>query len=97
MKSIFVTKFAFVNLAAKSFAVSLLNFVVVIYLSWLWSVIFFPVPLIFVLWSVFLTKLLTLGILFWTAVRAVLVAKLEILGISPLTSFILVLSVVLVA
>ena len=35
----------------------------------------------------FLNKLLTLGILFSTAVTAVLVAKL--LGISPLTSFIL--------
>ena len=44
-----------------------------------------------------MTKLLTLGILFSTAVRAVVVAKLVILGISPLTSFILVLRVVLVA
>ena len=33
----------------------------------------------------FLTKLLTLGILFSTAVRGVVVAKLVILGISPLT------------
>ena len=31
----------------------------------------------------FLTKLLTLGILFSTAVRAVLVAKLVILGVLP--------------
>ena len=45
----------------------------------------------------FLTKLLILGILFSTALRAVLVAKLVILGISPLTSFILALRVVLVA
>ena len=44
----------------------------------------------------FLTKLLTLGILFSTAVRAVVVTKLVILGISPLTSFILALRVVLV-
>ena len=36
-----------------------------------------------------MTKLLTLGILFSTAVKAVAVAKLVILGISPLTSFIL--------
>ena len=36
--------------------------------------------------SFFLSKLLTLGILFSTAVRAVLVAKLVILGILPLTS-----------
>ena len=37
----------------------------------------------------FLTKLLTLGILFSTAVRALVVAKLLILGISPLISFLL--------
>ena len=36
----------------------------------------------------FLDKLVTLGILFSTAVRGVLVAKLVILGISSLTSFI---------
>ena len=43
-------------------------------------------------------KLLTLGILFSTAVRAVVVvAKLVILGISPLTSFILALREALVA
>ena len=45
----------------------------------------------------FFTKLLTLGILFSTALRAVLVAKLLIaklvmLGISPLTLFILALT-----
>ena len=45
----------------------------------------------------FLTKLLTLGILFSTAVRAVVVVKLVALGISLLTSFILELRVVLVA
>ena len=37
----------------------------------------------------FLTKLLTLGILFSTAVKAVVVATLVILGISSLASFIL--------
>ena len=37
----------------------------------------------------FLTKLVTLDILSSTAVRALVVAKLVILGISPLTSFIL--------
>ena len=47
--------------------------------------------------SFFLTKLLTLGILFSTALRVVFVAKLVILGISPLTSFILTLRVVLIA
>ena len=35
----------------------------------------------------FLTKLSTLGILFSTPVRAVLLANLVILGILPLTSF----------
>ena len=45
----------------------------------------------------FLTKLLTLGILFPTALRAVLVAKLVILGISLLNSFILTSRVVWVA
>ena len=45
----------------------------------------------------FLTKLLTLGILFSTAVSALLVAKLVILGISSLTLFILALREALVA
>ena len=50
------------------------------------------------LWSFFfLTKLLTLCILFSTAIKVVLVAKFLILRISPLTSFILALRVVLVA
>ena len=49
------------------------------------------------LWSVFLSKLLTLGILFSTAVRAVVVTKSVILGILFSTSFILALRVVLVA
>ena len=43
-----------------------------------------------------LTKLLVLRISF-SAVRALIVAKIVILGISPLTSFILALRVVLVA
>ena len=45
----------------------------------------------------FLTKLLTVGNLFATAVRAAVVAKLVILGIFLLTQFILTLRVVLVA
>ena len=45
---------------------------------------------------IFLTKLLTLAILFSTAVRATVVAKFVILGILILTSFILVFRVVLV-
>ena len=47
--------------------------------------------------GVFLTKSLTLDILLSTAVKAVVVAKLVILGISFLTLFILALRVVLVA
>ena len=43
---------------------------------------------------VFLTTSLTLAILFSTVVRAVVVAKLVILGISLLTSFILALRIV---
>ena len=57
----------------------------------------FLVSLIFVLQSAFLTKLLTLGILFSTAIRAVVVAKLVTPGIVPLTSFILTLRAVLAA
>ena len=45
---------------------------------------------------IFLTKSLTLAILFSTAVRATVVAKFVILGILILTSFILVFRVVLV-
>ena len=45
----------------------------------------------------FFTKLLTLGILFSTAVTAVVVAKLVIIGISFLTSLILALRAALVA
>ena len=44
----------------------------------------------------FLTKLLTLGILLSTAVRALVVARLVTLDYSPLTSFILAVRVVLV-
>ena len=49
----------------------------------------------FVLWSFFI-KLLTLGTLFSTEVKAVVVAKLVILGILLLTSFILALREALV-
>ena len=44
-----------------------------------------------------MTKLLTLGILFPTVLREILVAKLVLLGISPSTSFILALRLVLFA
>ena len=77
--SFFHAKFAFFSLAVKFSDVDLLNFWVVIYFSWPWSVIIlFSVSLIFVLQSVLLTKLLTSGILF---LRETLVAKLVILGI----------------
>ena len=49
------------------------------------------------LWSVFLTKLVTSGILFSTAVRAAVAAKLVILGIFFLNSFALALRAVVVA
>ena len=51
----------------------------------------------FCVFSVFLTKLLTLGILFSSAVRLVVVAKLVILDILRLTSFILAFREALVA
>ena len=43
------------------------------------------------------SKLTTVGLLFSTGVRAAIIAKLVILGISPLISFILALTEVLVA
>ena len=49
------------------------------------------------LWSVFLTKLITLGILFSTTARAVVLAKLMILAVFSLTSFILALRAAVVA
>ena len=49
----------------------------------IWSVSFFSVSVIFVLQSIFLTKLLTLGILFSTTVNAEVVTKPLILGILP--------------
>ena len=84
-----LAKFAFFSLAAKFSDVNLLNSGVVIYLSWLWLVIFFSISLIFVLYSVFLPKLVTLGILFSTALRAVLVDKLVISDVLSSTFFIL--------
>ena len=47
--------------------------------------------------SVFLTKLLTLGILFSATVKAVVLAKLVMLGILPLISFILTLKAAVAA
>ena len=60
-----LAKFACFSVAVTFSNVNLLNYWVVIYLSWSWSVvILFSVPLIFVLQLGFLTKLQTLGILF---------------------------------
>ena len=60
---------------------------VVIYLSWSWSVIFYFNFTNCCFIVSFSTKFLTLGVLFSTTARAVvLVAKLVILGISSLTS-----------
>ena len=55
------------------------------------------ISLIFVLQSVVLIKLLSLGILFSTVVRTVVVAKSVILGILLLISFILALRAAVVA
>ena len=88
-----LAKFTCAKHTAKVSDVNLLNSWVTIYLSWSWSVSFFSTSLIFVLQSVILTKFLTLGPLFSTVVRAVVVARLVILGILTLTPFILTLKV----
>ena len=75
-KFVFLTKFACANLVSTP---EVLSSGVVIYWSWFWSVSFFSISVIFVLWSVFLTKLLILGI----------VAKPLILDILPSLSVIL--------
>ena len=80
-KCAFITYFACAHLPAKFYAVDLLNSDVVLYLLWSWSLTFFSISLIFVSWSVFLTKLLTSGILFSLAINAEVVAKAVILGI----------------
>ena len=76
-KSVFVTKFACANLPLKILAAKVLNFGIVIYVSGSWSVSFFSISIIVVSKSIFLTKLLILGILFSTIVNAVFVAKLH--------------------
>ena len=92
-----VAKFGCANIAAKFYDMNLLHSGVVVYLSWSWSVIFFFNFTNFCVVVSFLTKLLTLGILFSTAVRAVVITKLVILGILPLFTFILALKSVVVA
>ena len=90
LKSVFVIEFACVSLAVRTLAAKVLNSGVVIYLPWLWSFRCFSISLIFVSWLVFLTKLLTSGILFSTAVSADFVPKTLRSGIlfSNLVSFI---------
>ena len=48
-KSVFVMKLACASLVLKISATKVLNSGVIIYLSWLWSVRFFPISVIFVL------------------------------------------------
>ena len=78
-KFVFATKFTCANLVLK--VAEVLNSGVVIYLLWLWPISFFSISVIFALWSVFLTWLVTSGILFLTVVNAVFVAKLLTSGI----------------
>ena len=74
-------------LALKTLVANLLNSEVSIYLSWLWLLSLYSISVTLVLESVFLTKLITLGILFN---NAVFVAKLLISGILFFNSVILV-------
>ena len=77
-----LAKFVFANLVWRLSDVNLLKSWVVINLLWSWSeLVSFPVSLTFALWSVFFNELLTLGILSLTALEAVVVSKLVILGI----------------
>ena len=80
-KSVFFIKLACANLALKTSAAKVLNSGVVIYLSWLWLLSLFSTSVSFALEPVFLTRLLTSGILFSTVVNAVFVAKFLISGI----------------
>ena len=92
-----LAKLNFANLVVKCSAVSLVNSWLVINLSWPLSVaILFSISVVFVLSSAFLTKSLTSGILFSTAVKGGVEAKLVVLGILFLTSFILALRAVVV-
>ena len=79
------------NHALKTSAANLLNSKVSMYLSWLWLLSSFSISVTLGLESVFLTKLLTLGILFSIAVNAVFVAKILISGILFFNSVILIL------
>ena len=75
----------------KKIVAKVLNSEVSIYLLWLWLLSLFSISVTLVLQSVFLTKLLRVGILFSTVVNAAFVAKLLISGILLYNSVILVL------
>ena len=75
--ALFETIFILILDSLLSESVSFTKFTAVV----IWSVIFFSMSLTFALQSVFLTKLLTLGILFSTVVNAFFAAKLLISGI----------------
>ena len=75
-KSVFAIKLACAIFALKTSAADFLNSEGLIYLSWLWLLSLFSISVILVLSSVFLTKLLIVGILFSTVANAVFVAKL---------------------
>ena len=90
-KIVFANKFPCANLALKTSATKVLKSGLVIYLSWLWLLSLFSVSEVLVLQSLFLTRLLALGILFPTVFHAVFVAKLLTSGILTSISVILVL------
>ena len=69
-KSVSVTKFASANLASKTSGL-------VINLSWLWSVSYFLISLIFVLLSVFLAKFKIFSSIAVNAVNAILAKSLD--------------------
>ena len=85
-KSVFVIRLASANLALKTSAAKVLNFGVVIYLSWLWLLSLFLISENLVSQSIFLTKLLTSSILFLTVDNEAFLAKLLTSGILPSTS-----------
>ena len=80
-KSVLLIKFASAILVLKTSAANFLNSEVSVYLSWLWLVSSFSISVTLASQSVFLTKLLTLVILFSTVVNALFVAKWLVSGI----------------
>ena len=89
-KIVFATKFACANVALKTSTAKVLKSGLVIYLSWLWLLSLFSISGVLVLQSLFLTRLLALGVLFPTVVNSVFVAKFLTSGILTSISVILV-------